>query len=153
MLFLLVPNNVIQKEKLVVKVNSWSPNEKKEVVHRFLLDEISSPNFFPMTSSLFSPIPQQMISMISLILGNDDDSNVDEFLLYIMNDISPSSSSSPVDIFAKFMETTIHEQLCAFHDFKMFQYQSYLMHLFFIFNLIISHILTLGSKMNRAIHC
>jgi hypothetical protein len=60
-------------------------------------------------SSLFAPIPQQMISMISLVLGNDDDFNVDEVLLCIMNDISPSSGYPQVEYnFVEFLMTTIH---------------------------------------------
>jgi hypothetical protein len=77
---------------------------------------------------MFSPIYQQEISILSLILGNDDDLQVDKLMLHLMNDIIPPAGSSHVEYdFVDFLAQANQEQLCLFHDFKTFCYESYLM--------------------------
>jgi hypothetical protein len=128
MLLLPIAEPLIHEEILMEKANSWSPREKKAIMRHFLLDITPLPNLFPVKSTSFAPISRQVIYMIASILGCDDDSTMDETILGLLNDISPSPSFPPLKYnFIEFMSNAIHVQLCGFHDFKMFHYQSYLM--------------------------
>jgi hypothetical protein len=46
MLLLQTPTNNIDKELMVTQVNNWPSTYKREVIHHFLIDENSIPNFF-----------------------------------------------------------------------------------------------------------
>jgi len=77
------------REQLIDRVHNWVHIEKREIVSRFLIDENSLPNFFHIPSVLFAPVYQQVIIVLSTILGNDSDMHIDELMFCIMNDIMP----------------------------------------------------------------
>jgi hypothetical protein len=123
----------ILKSTLFDKVNSWSPQEKIIVIRHFLLDATSIPNNLPIKSTLLNPISWQMVSMISSILGYDDDSEMDETTLSLMNDVLPliSNSLSVKFNFVEFFANSIHFQLSIVNRFKLFCYQSYMVYMLF----------------------
>jgi hypothetical protein len=70
MLLLQNPLVKVHREQLIVRVHNWTLIEKREDVSRFLIDNNSLPNFFLIPSVLFTPIYQQVITILLVILGN-----------------------------------------------------------------------------------
>jgi len=87
-----------------------------------LRDEISIPNLtFSLPTSTFSKFPHKAISMISWILGYDDDLVVDEVILSIMSEMCfPFGLPLVMYHYVEFLENDIHEQWCELHELKMF---------------------------------
>jgi hypothetical protein len=69
-----------------------------------------------------------------MILGENDDLTVDEFVLGIMVSIFPITTK-PITKFnyAQFLADQIHYQLSEFESLRSFRYQSYLVHLFLVY--------------------
>jgi hypothetical protein len=74
---------------MVGSVNKWASTKKKEIIRPFLMDENYVPNFFPNSSVLFVPVYQQVIKVVSIILGNEDDLYVNKLMFSLMNDTIP----------------------------------------------------------------
>jgi hypothetical protein len=101
-------------------------------------------------SSLFPEIPRQIISMISMILGKDNDLVVDEFVLGNMISICPFTVKPLTKFnYAQFLADQIHHQLSEFETLRNFRYQSYLVHLFLFSQAF--HFLHLGLKVEDEI--
>jgi hypothetical protein len=96
-------------------------------------------------SNLFPETSHKIISMISMILGKNNDLTVDEFVLGIMVLICSITTKLITKFnYAQFLADQIHYQISEFESLKIFRCQSYLVQLFLFTQAF--HFMHLGLK-------
>jgi len=91
---------------------------------------------------MFFETYKQIITIVSTILGNDNDKTIDQYALGLMNYIFPPMLKPLVKYnYPQFLADNIHYELLEFEATKYFRYQSYLIYLFLYSKLLNSNIL------------
>jgi hypothetical protein len=127
------PDSEILNEIVLAKCfRELKPEDRVSLLQSYLCKNLDVPtDNVVIESSLFPEIPRKIISMISIILGKDNDLVVDEFVLGIMVSICPITTKPMTKFnYAQFLVDQIHHQLSDFESLRNFRYQSYLVHLF-----------------------
>jgi hypothetical protein len=127
------------------------PHDRVSLLQSYLCKNLDVPaDDVTLESTMFLEILRQIISMISVILGKDNDLVVDEFMLGNMMSIFPFTVKPLIKFnYAQFLADQIHHQLSEFETLRSFRYQSYLVHLFLFSQAI--HFSHLGLKIEDEI--
>jgi len=103
---------------------------KKALVERYMLKEGSCPKTpLPYKSYILQDTKKEVVSMMCLILGYDDDSTLDSTILGFMEVICLGQGSPTLFNYAQYLSDNIHFQLHNFHSTRIFGYQSYFVYL------------------------
>jgi hypothetical protein len=146
------PDNEMLDETVLAKCfRELNPWDRSSLLHTYLCHNIGVPiDDVILKSSLFLERQRQIISMISVILGKDDDQVIDNFFLGCLMSICPFTMKPLTKFnYAKFILDKIHYQLSKFETLRSFKYQSYLVHLFLFSQAI--HFSHLGLKIEDEI--
>jgi hypothetical protein len=120
----------VSYEDILVKMLSLTKESWRDLVFILLLEQTDLELKFPVPTSNFPPKVREVITMVTLILGYEDDSVLDEVILILMNHIFPNSDSvSHKFDFTQLIIEAMHEELKGFEIYKVFRFQSYLFYL------------------------
>ena len=124
------------EEKSLAIIKALSPDQLYTFMSKMFKSKISPSNHaFPYDSSLFSEPLQEVSSILSQILGLEDDRKVTEIMVGIVFLVSQSSKEVNLS-FDQYLAEKIAYQLEQFQsDGKVFNYQTLLMLMIIIENL------------------
>ena len=131
-------SNVVQftKEKSLTIVKALSPYQLYTFMSKMFKPDISPSNYaFPYDSSLFSEALQAVFSMVSQILGLEDDKIVTEIMVGIVCLVSQSTKEVSLSFDQYLVERIVYQLEHFQSDGKVFNYQTLLMLMIIIENL------------------
>ena len=115
---------------------------KKILKFDHVVDSIS----FPVDVHFFQEEVQLVFSILSQILGYDDDKSMTKVIIgFMLRKHLPEPEINQVCVFGvdKFLNTTIHFQLAYFSKLRDFRYQSYLLNMFLCSNVSELHFINI----------
>lgn len=78
----------------------------------------------PYVATIFSPIFQDIVSMISSILGYTTSEYIDEIILAFMSIFTPGHPPAVMYDYAKYISDRMHEQFLRIRNERVFKYSS-----------------------------
>lgn len=89
----------------------------------------------PICSCYFSPWGQNIVAMISCILGYSTSEYIDEIILVFISIYTPGKPPAVIYDYAQFIAGSMHDQFLGMNNERVFKYSSILYHMFLYYQL------------------
>jgi len=111
-----------------------SPARLAQIIQTFIIEEKYTPKEPPpYVYTIFSPFDQDIVAIISSVLGYTTNEYIDEIILAFMSIYTPGKPPTIIYDYAKFIADRMHDQFLRMSNERVFKYSSFLYHLFLYF--------------------